>query len=134
MALLPPGPLRTGRASFPASSSSLCIGPFARTRQPIVLIGMMLSMTVWVQHPKIAVLFQSTVNPPVGVVHLPAGFSGDRRAAFQAEPVLRQPQAQKSPPSVERVGSLLNMTFREVVFPPGRVRIDFRLDLDMTTD
>ncbi len=31
-ALLPSRPLRTGRASFPASSSSLCIGPLARTR------------------------------------------------------------------------------------------------------
>ena len=77
------------------------MGPLAWTRQLTVLIGMMLSMAIRVQHPKIAVPFRSPINPPVGVVHLPAGLSGNRLAAFQAKPVLRQPQAQKSPPSVE---------------------------------
>src|SRR5262249_2159518 len=134
VALRPPGPLRTGRASSPAPSSALCIGPPSRTRQLTFLIGMMWTMTVRVQHPKIAVPLRSPVDPPLGVVHLPAGLSGNRLVAFRAKPVLRQPQAQKSSPTVERVGPLLNMTFGEVAFPPGRVRIDFSLNLDMTTD
>src|SRR5919109_5409556 len=104
--LLPPSPLRTARASFPACRSSLSNAPCGTRWCHIQRLAMDLPVAVGVQEDTVLCGVPAPMGPPDYMMVVPSRESGDLLAANRTETVLVFPQVQQLPSAFESVRHL----------------------------
>src|SRR5712691_11129132 len=132
--LLPPSPLRTARASFPACRSSLSNARGRARLCSVQRLAMDLPMAGGMQEHPVVCRITASVGPPDDVMLVPARQSGDLLMADRAKTLLGFPEGQQLPSALQVVCHLHAYACFEVHFPLGIVRVCRPFDLPMPLD
>src|SRR5215813_2095353 len=101
--LLPPSPLRTTRASFPACRSSLANAPLRTRFHDGQSLAMDLGMTVWMKQHTVFHTVRTAMRAPHQVMAMPSSQLRDALLTDRTEAVLLLPQANQVSPSPQVV-------------------------------
>src|SRR6266849_8737116 len=132
--LLPPSPLRTARASFPACRSSLLNARGRARLCSVQRLAMNLPMTGGMQEHPVVCRISASVSPPDDVMVVPTRQSGDLLMADRAKTLLMFPEVQQLPSALQVVCHLHAYACFKVHFPLGIVRVCRPFDLHMPLD
>jgi len=132
--LPPPRPLRTARASFPASSSRLSNAPWGTRFHNGESLAMGTLMARGVKQHTVGCLVAAAFGPPDDVVGMPSCRRSDRLAAEWADAVLLLPEAEEQSLTDEGVLHGRAEALLEVHLVGGIVRVGLAADLDVPRD